>query len=138
MVFIGGAALGSGRMSVGSPDRLTDQGPPAGMELIPVGSRAQPVSNLAEAAQAVAPKDTTLADIISSTGARVVKAADTILATTNPPPAAEMDLLPESVARWMRVDQALAQGRQTARTRPGARHEPAPSRAGHPTVAPAR
>ena len=96
------------------------------------------VAGWAETAQAAAPKDTTLADIISSTGARVVKAADTILTTTSPPPAAEMDLPPEPVARWMRVDQALAQGHQTARTRPGARREPAPSRAGHPTVAPAR
>ena len=96
------------------------------------------VAGWAETAQAAAPKDTTLADIISSTGARVVKAADTILTTTKPPTAVQTDATPESVTREMRVDQALAQGHQSARTRPGARREPAPSRAGHPTVAPAR
>ena len=69
---------------------------------------------------------------------RVVKAADTILTTTKPPTAVQTDATPESVTREMRVDQALAQGHQTARTRPAARREPAPSRAGHPTVAPAR
>lgn len=96
------------------------------------------VAGWAETAQAAAPKDTTLADVISATGARVVKAADTILTTTKPPTAVQTDATPESVTREMRVDQALAQGHQTARTRPAARREPAPSRAGHPTVAPAR
>ena len=43
------------------------------------------VAGWAEAARAVAPEDTTLADIISSTGVRVVRAADIILTSTSPP-----------------------------------------------------
>jgi len=43
------------------------------------------VAGWAESAQASSPPDTSLADIISSTGSRVIGAADTILAVTNPP-----------------------------------------------------
>ena len=53
VLFLGGAILGSGRFTSDPLDRIAQEGPPAGMELIPVGAQAQPVSNLAEAAQAV-------------------------------------------------------------------------------------
>lgn len=53
VLFIGGTALGSRVLA--SPSEF-DQGQgsaPAGLELIPVGTQAQPISNLAEAAEAV-------------------------------------------------------------------------------------
>lgn len=53
VLFLGGTAAGSGYFSSDSSGMLGEGGPPAGMELIPVGAQAQPVSNLAEAAQAV-------------------------------------------------------------------------------------
>ncbi len=53
ILFLGGAALGSGALTPDPLDQLALGEPPAGRELVPVGARSQPVSNLAEAAQVV-------------------------------------------------------------------------------------
>jgi hypothetical protein len=51
--FLGGTALGSGiTPSSGETDLARDASPP-GLELVPVGAQARPVSNLADAAEAV-------------------------------------------------------------------------------------
>jgi hypothetical protein len=53
VLFLGGAALGSRLLGPGSGlGPAEGQGPP-GIQLIPVGSQAQPVSSLADAAEAV-------------------------------------------------------------------------------------
>jgi len=53
ILFFGGTALGSGMLASGGNMELVQGSQPAGLELIPVGSQAQPISNLAEAADAV-------------------------------------------------------------------------------------
>lgn len=53
VLFLGGAALGRGALASGDISDLAQYGPPPGLELIPVGTQAQPISNLAEAAEAV-------------------------------------------------------------------------------------
>jgi hypothetical protein len=53
VLFLGGAALGRGAYSSGDSAGLAQGAPPRGLELIPVGTQAQPVSNLADAADAV-------------------------------------------------------------------------------------
>lgn len=53
VLFLGGTALGSGVMARGTDTDLA-QGPAAsGLELIPVGSQSQPITDLADAAEAV-------------------------------------------------------------------------------------
>jgi len=52
ILFLGGTAVGSGAWGDGGSEDLATT-PPPGLELIPVGAQAQPVSNLAEAAAAV-------------------------------------------------------------------------------------
>lgn len=53
ILFLGGTALGSGIMASGPGDHLAQGEGAQGLELIPVGSQTQPVSNLADAADAV-------------------------------------------------------------------------------------
>jgi len=53
VLFFGGTALGSGALASSGDGELAQGPPPAGLELIPVGSQAQPISNLEEAADAV-------------------------------------------------------------------------------------
>ncbi len=53
VLFLGGTALGSSVLPSGERGDLAQVGPPQGMELIPVGTQAQPISNLADAADAV-------------------------------------------------------------------------------------
>jgi len=53
VLFLGGAALGRGAPVPGNGGDLAQGVPPQGLELIPVGTQAQPVSNLADAAEAV-------------------------------------------------------------------------------------
>ena len=53
VLFLGGTTLGSGFTKADEVGGMAQGGPPADMQLIPVGGMAQPVSNLAEAAQAV-------------------------------------------------------------------------------------
>jgi hypothetical protein len=53
VLFLGGTMLGSGAFASRGDDRLAQDAPPPGLELIPVGAQAQPVSNLADAATAV-------------------------------------------------------------------------------------
>ena len=53
VLFLGGTALGSGVLASGESGDLAQGGPPQGLEWIPVGTRAQPVSNLGDAAEAV-------------------------------------------------------------------------------------
>jgi hypothetical protein len=53
VLFLGGAALGTGVLASGESTDFAQRSPPPGLELIPVGTQAQPVSNLAEAAEAV-------------------------------------------------------------------------------------
>ncbi len=53
VLFLGGTALGSGALASGESGDLAQNGPPQGLELIPVGTQAQPVSNLAAAGEAV-------------------------------------------------------------------------------------
>ncbi len=53
VLFLGGATLGSGVLASDDSADFAQSSPPPGLELIPVGTRAQPISNLAEAAEAV-------------------------------------------------------------------------------------
>jgi len=53
VLFMGGATLGSGVLALGESTDFAQSSPPPGLELIPVGTQAQPISNLAEAAEAV-------------------------------------------------------------------------------------
>jgi len=53
VLFVGGAALGSGTLATGDNQNLALGEGPSGLELIPVSSQVQPVSNLADAADAV-------------------------------------------------------------------------------------
>lgn len=53
ILFLGGAALGSGLPGAGSGRELAEGSGPSGIQLIPVGTQAQPVSSLADAAEAV-------------------------------------------------------------------------------------
>jgi hypothetical protein len=53
VLFFGGTALGSGFFSSGAGEDLAQGEGTPGLELIPVGSQIQPVSNLVEAADAV-------------------------------------------------------------------------------------
>jgi hypothetical protein len=53
VLFLGGAALGSGVGARQAPSDLADSGPATNLELVPVGTGTQPVSSLADAAQLV-------------------------------------------------------------------------------------
>jgi len=53
VLFLGGTALGSGVMARGGTADIAQGSPAAGLELIPVGTQTQPISNLADAATAV-------------------------------------------------------------------------------------
>jgi hypothetical protein len=53
VLFLGGAVVGPRFTASRGLEDLADQGPPPGMQLIPVSTEAQPVSNIAEAAEAV-------------------------------------------------------------------------------------
>ncbi|MBT8398807.1 MAG: hypothetical protein HKO65_12055 [Gemmatimonadetes bacterium] len=53
VLFLGGTALGSGVMARGDLPGIAQDSPAGGLELIPVGAEAQPISNLADAADAV-------------------------------------------------------------------------------------
>lgn len=52
-LFLGGTALGSSALAPRNVGNLAQDATPSGLELIPVGTQAQPISNLAEAAEAV-------------------------------------------------------------------------------------
>ena len=53
VLFLGGATLGSGMVGSNEGIDVARNGSPPGLELIPVSSQAQPISNLADAAEAV-------------------------------------------------------------------------------------
>jgi hypothetical protein len=53
ILFLGGTALGSGVLASGGGLDLAQDGAPSSLELIPVGTQAQPVSSLPEAVEAV-------------------------------------------------------------------------------------
>ena len=53
VLFLGGTALGSSGLNPGESGDLAPGDVPPGLELIPVGFQMQPVSNLADAAEAV-------------------------------------------------------------------------------------
>ena len=53
ILFLGGTALGRGGFIQTNVPEFTQSPPPAGLELIPVATQAQPISNLADAADAV-------------------------------------------------------------------------------------
>ena len=53
VLFLGGTALGPFFTRDGRGGELAELGPPSGLELVPVGSSAQPVSNLTDAAERV-------------------------------------------------------------------------------------
>jgi hypothetical protein len=53
VLFMGGAALGRGAPASGPGNDFAQGSPPGDLELIPVGIQGQPVSNLADAADAV-------------------------------------------------------------------------------------
>ena len=53
VLFIGGATLGTEVLTSREGTEFAQRSPPPGLELIPVGTQAQPISNLAEAAEAV-------------------------------------------------------------------------------------
>ena len=53
VLFLGGTALGSGAMARGRGPDLAQNPSATGLELIPVGSQSQPISNLDDAAEAV-------------------------------------------------------------------------------------
>jgi len=53
VLFLGGTALGSNVMASGGNNDLAQGGPPSDLELIPVSNQARPISNLADAAEAV-------------------------------------------------------------------------------------
>ncbi len=53
VLFLGGTALGSGGLASNRTNDLAQNDAPGGLELIPVGTRAQPISNLTEAVDAV-------------------------------------------------------------------------------------
>lgn len=53
VLFLGGAALGRGTFASGEGGDFAQGSPPQGLQLIPVGTQAVPLSNLADAADAV-------------------------------------------------------------------------------------
>lgn len=84
------------------------------------------VAGWAESAQASSPPDTSLADIISSTGSRVIGAADTILAVTNPPQSSAQapgDDLMVPMERGIQTDHSLEVGQHSSRPRGVTRQE---------------
>ncbi len=81
------------------------------------------VAGWAEQAQKAAPPGTSLADIVSATGSRVIHAADTILAATQPPSVIDQltDEMATQVPRAVTHDHANALA-ALASTRPSAQH----------------
>jgi hypothetical protein len=53
VLFFGGSLVGSGVFAGGRESQIAREASPGGIELIPVGTQAQPISDLAEAAEAV-------------------------------------------------------------------------------------
>lgn len=99
------------------------------------------VAGWAESAQASAPAGTSLAEVISSTGSRVIDAADTILTATQPPQAFDEANhgAPVQVERRVQPEQSRAIGHDTSRTRVGrGREQPRSRTPARPTRAPAR
>ena len=99
------------------------------------------VAGWAEQAQKAAPPGTSLADIVSATGSRVIHAADTILAATQPPSVIDqlIDEMATQVPRAVTHDHAHALAAH-ASTRPAYQHpKPLPTPAMARTAsAPAR
>ena len=96
------------------------------------------VAGWAESAQATAREGTTLADVISATGSRVISSADTILAATQPPAVAVqvVDAMATSLDRTVAVDRSFTIGQLS--TRPLAPAKPTVTATRPLTVAPAR
>lgn len=99
------------------------------------------VAGWAEQAQKAAPPGTSLADIVSATGSRVIHAADTILAATQPPSVIDQltDEMATQVQRTVTHDHANELAAH-ASTRPASQHpKPLPTPAMARTAsAPAR
>lgn len=99
------------------------------------------VAGWAESAQAAATTGTNLADIISSTGSRVISAADTILTSTDPPHLLDRigNDMPSRVKHQVQPEQSLAMGRDDNHSRTGRGNEhPRPKPALRSAGAPAR
>ena len=85
------------------------------------------VAGWAESAQANSPTGTSLGEVISSTGSRVIKAADTILTATKPPQLVGevLDGMSIDVTRGIHTDRAIAVGREAGHRRvPAGREQP--------------
>lgn len=88
------------------------------------------VAGWAQDAQRLTP-DKSLADVITDTGERVVKAADTVLAATQPAGPGLVEVLATNVERGIHVDRTNQVVTHSAERQPHARHElsvPAPER----------